>query len=212
MVTLKDALQARVTEHQRFMLKMHLEQLEHLEAAVRELEARADQQPFRAAIELLTTIPGVSNTTAPVIVAELGDDMTRFPTAGHLVSWAGLCPRIDEGAGKRRSTRTRQGAPWLKTVLVQAARAAANKRESYPRAQYQRLKARRGGNKAVLAVAAPLLTAAYHMLEYGVEYHDLGPNHYERDKDAQARRLLRRLRPLASRSPSRLLRRRGVSF
>ena len=193
---LKDALQGRVTEHHRFMLTMHLEQLEHLEAAVRELEARADQQPFRAAIELLSTIPGVSNTTARVIVAEIGDDMSRFPTAGHLVSWAGLCPRLDESAGKRRSTRTRQGAPWLKTVLVQAARAAANKRESYPRAQYQRLKARRGGNKAVLAVAASLLTAAYHMLKYGVEYQDLGPNHYERDKDTQAQRLLRRLKAL----------------
>jgi transposase len=134
--TLKDALQGRVTEHHRFMLKMHLEQLEHLEAAIRDVEARANQQPFRAATQLLTTIPGVSDVTARVIVAEIGDDMTRFPTAGNLISWAGLCPRLDESAGKRRSNRTRHGAPWLKTVLVQAARAAANKRDSYPRAQY----------------------------------------------------------------------------
>ncbi len=191
-----DALRGRVTEHHRFMLKMHLEQVEHLERAVRELEVRADQGSFRAATELLTTIPGVSEVTARVIVAEIGDDMSRFPTAGNLISWAGLCPRLDESAGKRRSNRTRRGAPWLKTVLVQAARAAANKRESYPRAQYLRLKARRGPNKAVLAVAASMLTAAYHMLKYGVEYRDLGPNHFERDKQVQADRLIRRLRAL----------------
>ena len=191
-----DALQGRVTEHHRFMLKLHLDQVENLERAVRELEARADQGSFRAATELLTTIPGVSDVTARVIVAEIGDDMSRFPTAGNLISWAGLCPRLDESAGKQRSNRTRRGAPWLKTVLVQAARAAANKRDSYPRAQYLRLKARRGPNKAVLAVAATLLTAAYHMLKYGVEYRDLGPNHFDRDKELQTNRLIRRLKAL----------------
>ena len=194
--TLVDALRGRITEHHRFMLQMHLEQVEHLERAIRDVEARADQAPFRAATELLMTMPGVSEVTARVILAEIGDDMTRFPTAGNLVSWAGLCPRLDESAGRRRSNRTRRGAPWLKTVLVQAARAAANKRDCYPRAQYLRLKARRGPNKAVLAVAASMLTAAYHMLKYGVEYHDLGPNHFDRDKDAQAQRLLRRLKAL----------------
>jgi transposase len=194
--TLIDALQGRVTEHHRFMLKLHLDQVENLERAVRELEARANQGSFRAATELLTTIPGVSDVTARVIVAEIGDDMRRFPTAGNLISWAGLCPRLDESAGKQRSNRTRRGAPWLKTVLVQAARAAANKRDSYPRAQYLRLKARRGPNKAVLAVAATLLTAAYHMLKYGVEYRDLGPNHFDRDKELQASRLIRRLKAL----------------
>jgi transposase len=194
--TLVDALRGRITEHHRFMLKMHLDQVEHLENAVRDLEARADQGSFRPATELLMTIPGVSEVTARVIVAEIGDDMSRFPTAGNLISWAGLCPRLDESAGKRRSTRTRRSAPWLKTVLVQAARAAANKRESYPRAQYLRLKARRGPNKAILAVAATLLTAAYHMLKYGVEYRDLGPNHFDRDKELQATRLIRRLKAL----------------
>jgi transposase len=193
---LRDALQGRVTDHHRFMLKMHLEQVEHLEAAVRDLEARADQGSFRVATELLMTIPGVSKVTARVIVAEIGDDMSRFPTAGNLISWAGLCPRLDESAGKKRSTRVRRGAPWLKAVLVQAARAAANKRESYLRAQYQRLKARRGPNKAVLAVAASMLTSAYHMLKYGVEYRDLGPHHFDRDKEVQAARLLRRLKAL----------------
>lgn len=193
---LRDALQGRVTDHHRFMLRMHLEQVEHLEAAVRDLEARADQGSFRIATELLMTIPGVSKVTARVIVAEVGDDMSRFPTAGNLISWAGLCPRLDESAGKKRSTRVRRGAPWLKTVLVQAARAAANKRESYLRAQYLRLKARRGPNKAILAVAASMLTSAYHMLKYGVEYRDLGPHHFDRDKQIQAARLLRRLKAL----------------
>lgn len=191
-----DALQGRVTEHHRFMLNMHLEQIEHLESAVRDLEARADQSSFRQATELLTTIPGVNKVTARVIVAEIGDDMTRFPAAGNLISWAGLCPRLDESAGKRRSTRTRRSAPWLKTVLLQAARGAANSRETYPRAQYLRLKARRGPNKAVIAVAASLLTAAYYMLKYGVEYRDLGPDHFNRDKEAQAHRLVRRLKAL----------------
>lgn len=193
---LRDALTGRITDHHRFMLRMHLQQVEHLEHAVHELEVRAGQGPFRVATELLTTMPGVSEITARVIVAEIGDDMSRFPTAGHLISWAGLCPRLDESAGKQRSTRVRRGAPWLKTVLVQAARAAANKRDSYHRAQYLRLKARRGPNKAVLAVAASMLTAAYHMLKYGVEYRDLGPLHFERDKEVQVARLVRRLKGL----------------
>ena len=193
---LLDALHGRVTEHHRFMIKLHLDHIEQIESAIRELEARADQTPFRAATELLTTIPGVSQTTARVIVAEIGDDMSRFPTAGNLLSWAGLCPRLHESAGKHLSNRTRRGAPWLKTVLLQAAWAASNKRDSYLRAQFLRLKARRGPKKAAMAVAASILTAAYHMLKHGVEYHDLGPNHFERDKLAQANRLLRRLKAL----------------
>lgn len=145
---------------------------------------------------LRAIIDGNSEVTARVILAEIGDDMSRFPTSGHLISWAGLCPRLDESAGKKRSTRVRRGAPWLKTVLVQAARAAANKHDSYHRAQYLRIKARRGPNKAVLAVAASMLTAAYHMLKYGVEYRDLGPLHFEHDKQVQVARLLHRLKGL----------------
>lgn len=193
---LMDALTGRVTDHHRFMIKMHLEQVEHLEQAIRDLEARADGGPFRVATDLLKTMPGISDVTARVIVAEIGDDMSRFPAAGNLISWAGMCPRLDESAGRKRSTRVRRGAPWLRTVLVQAARGAANKRDSYYRAQYLRLKARRGPNKAVLAVAASMLTAAYHMLKYGVEYRDLGPLHFERDKMIQVSRLLRRLKGL----------------
>ena len=123
--------------------------------------------------------------------------MSRFPTAGHLMSWAGLCPKNDESAGKRRSTRMRKGAPWLKTTLVQCAWAAARKKASYLQAQFHRLRARRGAKKAIGAVAASILTAAYHMLKNGTLYQDLGPDHF--DKRAQAKqvhRLIDRLRNL----------------
>ena len=137
-------------------------------------EVERDLDPFRDAVRLLRTIPGVSDLTAQVIVSEIGTDMARFPTAGHLVSWAGLCPRNDESAGKRRSTRLRKGAPWLKTTLVQCAWAATRKKASYLQAQFQRLRHRRGPKKAICAVAASILTAAYHMLRDGTFYHDLG--------------------------------------
>ena len=132
-----------------------------------------------------------------MIVAEIGTDMGRFPTAGHLVSWAGLCPRSDESAGKRRSVRLRKGAPWLKTTLVQCAWAASRKKASYLQAQYHRLRARRGPKKAACAVAASILTAAYHMLKDGTVYADLGPDHFDRrSREVQARRLVRRLADL----------------
>ena len=148
-------------------------------------------------MRLLRTIPGVSDLSAQVIVSEIGTDMSRFPTAAHLISWAGLCPRNDESAGKRRSTRLRKGAPWLKTTLVQCAWAASHKKASYPQAQFQRLRHRRGPKKAICAVAASILTAAYHMLKDGTAHADLGPDHFDRrSRETQARRLLRRLADL----------------
>src|SRR5262245_29600238 len=139
----------------------------------------------------------MSDIVAKVIVAEIGVDMTRFPTASHLISWAGLCPRNDESAGKRRSTRVRKSANWLKTTLVTAAWAAVRKKDTYLRAQFLRIKARRGAKKAALAVAASMLTASYHMLRNGVEYADLGPFHFDRrDKTKTIRRLVRRLTDL----------------
>lgn len=194
-----EALRGRVTAHHRFMLKLHLGQIDALETAVREVEARLGSalEPFREAVERLTTMPGVSQTVARVIVAEAGFDMIRFPTAGHLIAWAGLCPRMNESAGKRKSTRTRRGAPWLKTTLVQAAWSAARKKDSYLRAQFLRLKSRRGPKKAILAVAASMLTAAYHMLKDGAEYKDLGANHFSRlDRAKVAANLVRRLKDL----------------
>jgi transposase len=193
------ALHGRVTAHHRFLLQLHLTQVDALERAVREVEARlgAALAPCRAALDRLITMPGVSETVARVLVAEIGFDMTRFPTAGHLVSWAGLCPRLDESAGKRLSTRTRPSNPWLKTTLVQAAWAATRKKDSYLRAQFLRLKSRRGPKKAILAVAASMLTAAYHMLTDDVEYRDLGADHFDRrDKAKLANRLIRRLHDL----------------
>lgn len=196
---LVDALHGRVTAHHRFMLDLHLTQIEALEAAVYKLERHMGtaMAPFHAAVALLTTMPGLSDTAARVLIAEIGDDMTRFPSPGHLVSWAGLCPRLDVSAGKRHSTRLRHATPWLKTTLIQAAWAATRKRDSYLHAQFVRLKSRRGPKKAIVAVAASMLTAAYFMLRDGVEYHDLGGRHFtERDKHETTRRLLRRLRDL----------------
>jgi transposase len=196
---LLDALHGRVTEHHRFMIKLHVGQIEALESAVAAIEARIGDAlgPFRAAVSLLTTMPGLSETTARVLIAEIGTDMTRFPSIGHLISWAGFCPRLDESAGKRRSTRTRQSAPWLKPTLVNAAWAATRKKDSYLRAQFLRIKSRRGAKKAILAVASSMLSAAYVMLRDGVEYHDLGACYFaERDQERLKKRLLQRLRDL----------------
>ena len=132
-----------------------------------------------------------------MIISEIGTDMSRFPTAGHLISWAGLCPRNDESAGKRRSTRLRKGAPWLKTTLVQCAWAASHKKESYLQSQFQRLRHRRGPKKAICAVAASILTAVYHMLRDGTFYQDLGPSHFHRDSaEDRAKRLARQIAAL----------------
>ena len=131
-----------------------------------------------ASVRLLRTLPGVSDLTAQVIVSEIGIDMGRFPTAGHMICWAGLCPRNNESAGKRRSTRPRNGAAWLKTTLVQCASAASRKKESYLQAQFQCLRHRRGPKKAICAVAASMLIAVYHMLRDGTFYQDVGADHF----------------------------------
>ncbi len=193
------AMHGRVTAHHCFLLELHLSQVDALKAAVRKLERQADEvlRPFREATDRLTTIPGVSETVARVIIAEVGVDMTRFPSAGHLVSWAGLCPRLDESAGKRRSTRVRHATPWLKTALVQAAWAATRKKDGYLQSQFRRLKGRRGPKKAITAVAASMLTAVYFMLRDETDYHDLGGRYLaDRDKERVKQRLLRRLHDL----------------
>ena len=194
-----EALRGRVTKHHRFLLKLHLEQIDGLDKAIASIEAEVGDTlaPFRAAAGRLTTIPGVSDIAAGVIVAEIGVDMSRFPSDAHLISWATLCPRSDESAGKRRSTRTRPGATWLKTLLVQCAWSAARTKGTYLRAQFLRLKARRGPKKAIVAVAVSILTAAYHMLRNGTDYNDLGPHHFDHlHKAKAANRHLRRLREL----------------
>jgi transposase len=205
---LYDALHGRLTDHHRFLLGLHLRQWDALEATIREIDrevqariAHMDAQatpgaaPFRDLIGLLCTIPGVANLSATTILAEIGRDMNRFPTAGHLVAWAGLCPGQNESAGKRKTTRLRKGAPWLKTMLVQCAWAAKRKKNSYYRAQFFRLQSRRGPQKAICAVAASILTAAYHILKDGTEHHDLGGDYFDRRRstEAQAKRLVRQL-------------------
>jgi transposase len=194
-----EALRGRVTPHHRRLLQLHLELIAALEAALQQVEADLGKAlaPIAAAADLLKTMPGVSDVVAHVILAEIGADMSRFPTAGHLRSWAGLCPRNDESAGKRRSTRLRQSGTWLKTTLVTAAWAAVRKKDSYLHTQFLRLKSRRGAKKAILAVAASMLTAAYYMLRDGVEYRDLGADHFDRrDRAKVISRLLRRLTDL----------------
>lgn len=196
---LEAALRGRVKDHHRFMLKLHLDHLDAVDAAVARIDKEVDGQvePFRVAVEMLSVVPGLSALSAQVIVAEIGIDMSRFETAGHLVSWAGLCPRNDESAGKRRSTRMKKGAPWLKTTLIQCAWAAARKKGCYLQAQFLRLRARRGPKKAIGAVAASILTAVYHMLKNGTLYQDLGENHFDaRAKAKQVSRLMHRLQTL----------------
>jgi len=173
--------------------------IDSLQDSIRQIEERIAEVigPFRAGVELLMTIPGVQTTSAQAIVAEIGTDMSRFSSAGHLVSWATVCPRMDESAGKRRSTRMRKGGNWLKPVLIQCAWAASREKGTYLQAQFMRVKSRRGPKKAAGALAASILTAAYYMLRDGVPYKDLGADHFvKRDRAKIAQRLTKRLRDL----------------
>jgi transposase len=196
---LQEALRGRMTRHDRFPLQLHLRQIDSLDAAIATInqEVEANLAPFRTAVELVSTIPGVSLLSAETIVAETGIDMSRFPTERHFLSWANMCPRNDESAGKRRSTRRRKGGNWLKTALIQCAWAAKRKKGSYLQAQFLRLRSRRGEKKAICAVAASILTATYHMLKNGTPYQDLGADHFNRrSKVTHTQRLVRRLEQL----------------
>ena len=204
---LYDALHGRLTDHHRFMLKLYLGHYDAVEKSIIEIdqevaaaiermdgEVEAGHATFRSLISLLSTMPGVSTLSATSILAETGTDMRRFATSGHLVAWAGLCPGQNESAGKRKSSRLRKGAPWLKTALVQAAWSAVRKKDSYYKAQFNRLKARGGAKKAICAVAASMLTAIYHMLKGGVKHRDLGADHFDRrSADFKAKRLVAQL-------------------
>jgi transposase len=197
--TLIEALRGRINRHHRFLLRLHLDQVDVLDRVLAELdrEIEAGIETFRTFIPLLTSIPGIAELSARVVLAEIGTDMSRFPTAANLVSWAGLCPKNDESAGKRRSTKMRKGAPWLKTTLIQCAWAASTAKDSYLRALYHRLKARRGGKKAVCAVAASMLTSVWHMLRDGTFYQDLGPDHFKRRSGSrQTKNLVAKLESL----------------
>jgi transposase len=194
-----EALRGRVTPHHRNLLKLHMQLIAALEDALKEVDSSVGKalEPIRIRARLLTTMPGVSDIVANVIVSEIGIDMSRFPSPAHLVSWAGLCPRNDESAGKRRSTRVRKGAPWLKTTLVTAAWTAVRSKATYLHAQFLRIRARRGAKKAIVAVAASMLTAAFYILRDGTEYRDLGSEYFtQRDQSKTIKRLVRRLSDL----------------
>ena len=196
---LREALRGRIMSHHRLLLQLHLQQIDALDVAIGTLDREVDAriEPFRTAVELMLDIPGIGNLSARIIAAEIGTDMSRFATASHLISWAGLCPKNDESAGKRRSTTMRKGAPWLKTTLVQCAWAAVRKKNSYYHAQFHRLRSRRGAKKAICAVAASLLTTVYHMLSNGTCYNDLGHDYFDRrSKSQQTNRLVTRLQNL----------------
>ena len=194
-----DALQGELTASQRRLLKMHLKLIESLEASIDQIDRDIAKAvaPFRDLVDRVKEVPGLSDISAPALIAEIGVDMSRFPTARHLVSWARLCPRLAESAGKVLSRRTMKSAAWVKTLLVQAAWCAMRTRNSYLRAQFFRLRARGGARKAAVAVAASILTAVYHMLRDGQRYKDLGFDYFQKtDRDRIVRRSLTRLRQL----------------
>jgi transposase len=171
---LRQALQGRVTEHHRFLLRMLMDQIAQLEGLIEQFDGRIAESmaPFAEAAARLRTIPGISTTSAEVIVAEIGTDMTRFPSAGHLASWAGLCPGNDESAGKRRSGRTTKGNQSLRTMLVQVAWAAVHAKGTIFQAQYGRGIKRMGKKKALVAVAHKVVVLIYKLLKTATDYQE----------------------------------------
>jgi transposase len=196
---LERALAGTFRPHQQFLVARHLAFIDAIDESVIQVSAEiADRlRPVEADVELLDAITGIGRRTAEVWLAEVGTDLERFPTHGHLASWAGMCPGNNESAGKRKSGKTRKGNANLRTALVEAAQAAARKRDSYLSAQYRRLAARRGKKKAIIALGHSLLIIAYQVLKRRVDFQDLGPNYFdERDRTIVERRLVRRLERL----------------
>lgn len=198
---LRRALTSRLTPAQRFVLSELLERVMENEAATARVneqiarEVAEGTDPFVSeAVRLLQTIPGVGLRVAEVIVSEIGVDMARFPTDAHLASWAGLCPGNNESAGKRRSTQTTKGSPYLRAALTQAAWAVAHTKQTYLAAQYHRLARRMGRKKALVAVAHSLLVIIYHVLDRRTDYRELGGDYFDRQQhQTQQQRLIKRL-------------------
>jgi transposase len=196
---LREALEGRFDAQHALIVGQILAHIDFLDEAIANLSAAIEQQiaPFARAVELLCTIPGVQRRTAEVIIAETGGDMTAFPTAKHLASWAGVCPGNDQSAGKRRSGRTTKGSKWPRSGLIEAARAAARTRDTYLAAQYARVRARRGSNRAAVAVSHSILVAIWHMLTTGETYRDPGGDFFvRRDPERITRRLVAQLERL----------------
>ncbi len=196
---LEQALKGQFRPHHAFLLAELLSQIDALEEAearvTAELEARLQEEAD--ALAYLDTIPGVNQRIAQIIIAEIGTDMARFPSAKHLASWAGICPGNHESAGKRRSGKTRKGSRWLRQALTEAAHGAAHTKQTYLAALYQRIAARRGRKKAIIAVAHAILVICYYLLMRQEPYQDLGANYFdEREREGVERRLIRRLERL----------------
>ena len=196
---LEQALTGRVRPHHRFLLAEQLCHIDALEESIERLsgEIAARLRPFEREIALLDSIPGVGRRTAEALLAEIGPDMSRFPSAQHLASWAGMCPGNNESAGKRKTGKTRKGSPWLRSTLVEAAWGASHTKDTYLHAQYRRLAARRGRKKAIFALGHSILVSAYHVLTHHVPYADLGGDYFDhRHRTAIETRLVRRLEKL----------------
>lgn len=198
---LRQALEGRFSAHHALLVSHLLAHVDYLDETIgslsREIEERL--RPFEHELELLETIPGVGRITAEVMLAELGPDMSRFPSDRHAASWAAICPGHDESAGKRRSGKTRKGNRWLRTALIEAANSAAGRtRGTYLNAQYLRLKSRRGHAKAIVAVGHSILVSAYHVLERDQTYEELGGDYFISRVDTEhlTRRLVRQLERL----------------
>jgi transposase len=196
---LTEALTGRFTDHHAFLTRLHLDLIDQHTHAVEELTARIEVviEPFRGARDLITTIPGISVLVADVIIAETGADMARFPTAGHLASWAGTCPGSNKSAGRVKSTKTRPGNPYLKGALGIAAMSAARSQDTYLAAKYRRIASRRGPIKAIVAVEHAILIAIWNMITNGVFYDDLGGDYYTKlNPDKTKQRALNQLRQM----------------
>jgi transposase len=200
---LREALVGHFDDHHGLLARMHLDHMDHLSGIERRLDEEVDRlmAPFEEEATCLLTIPGVGKRVAEVVVAEIGVDMGRFPTAAHLASWAGLCPGNDESAGKRRSGKARKGDAALRTALCEAAWAAAHTKDGYLPAQYRRFLRRFGKkneNKALFALAHTLIVIIWHVLANHCDYAELGGDYFERRNDAEARQryLVRELQKL----------------
>jgi transposase len=186
---LKDALAGRFNEHHALLCQAMLARIDQADATIDALGVRIGEllDPFEAAVSLLVTIPGVSQRTAQVIIAEIGADMSRFPDAGHLASWAGMCPGNNESAGKHRSGRTRHGSKWLRKALIEAAHAASRTKDTYLAAQYAQIRYRRGPQRAAVAVGHSILVVVWHLLTNGEPYNDLGGDYFDKQRNSAAR-------------------------
>ena len=194
---LTEALTGRFAEHHGFLARIHLDLIDNHTRAIEELTARIElvMQPFRATRDLIVTIPGISTLVADVIIAETGGDMSRFPSAGHLASWAGTCPGSNESAGRIKSTRTRPGNPYLKGALGAAALSVACSKNTYFAAKFRRITARRGPMKAFVALQHAMLVAIWNMCSTGSYYEDPGEDFFTRlDPDRAKNRALAQLR------------------